>query len=62
VDWGFEIADFLNSACTKTNVSDEKTSISRLAKAEKEEFTGVNEHFSDERNEEIGVFAQTLNN
>ena len=41
-------------------MSDEKTSISRLAKAEKAEFTGVNEHFSDERNEEIGVFAQTL--
>jgi hypothetical protein len=33
-------------------VSDAKASISRLVKAEKAQFTGVNEHFYDERNEE----------
>jgi hypothetical protein len=42
-------------------VSDAKASISRLVKAEKAQFTGVNEHFYDERNEEIGVFEQRLN-
>ena len=47
-------------ACAKINVSDEKTSISRLAKTKKAEFTKVNEHFFGKHNEEIGVFPQTL--
>ena len=32
----------------------------RLAKLKKTEFTGVNEHFFDKRNEEIGHYGQTL--
>jgi len=37
-------------------------SSSRLAKSEKAEFTDVNEQFSDERNEEIGVSLRKINN
>ena len=43
-------------------MTDKKTSISRLAKPEKEEFTVVNEHFSGKRNEESDVFLQALTN
>ncbi|PIE87695.1 MAG: hypothetical protein CSA04_05690 [Bacteroidetes bacterium] len=35
---------------------------SRLAKAEIGEFTGVNDHWEDKRNEEVGLYRQTLNN
>jgi hypothetical protein len=35
---------------------------SRLAKSKKAEFTGVNEHFFDKRNEEIAHYGQTLIN
>ena len=39
-----------------------ESSSSRLAKPEKWEFTFVNDHFEDKRNEEIGLDRQTLNN
>ena len=32
---------------------------SRLAKSKKAEFAGVNEHFFDKHNEEIGHYGQT---
>jgi len=41
-----------------TNLTDENSASSRLAKSEKAEFTNVNEHFSDEYNEEIDAFSQ----
>jgi hypothetical protein len=43
-------------------VADKKASFLRLAKLEKCEFTVVNEHFENERNEKNGVFLLTLNN
>jgi len=44
------------------SVSDKKTSSSRLAKSEKAEsaYQLADEHFHEERNEEIGVFLLTL--
>ena len=33
---------------------------SRFVKSEKAQFTLVNEHFSDKRNEEVGIFLLTL--
>jgi len=41
-------------------VIDKKSSISRLSKPEKAEFTDVNEHFSGESNAESGLFLQAL--
>ncbi|PID93823.1 MAG: hypothetical protein CSA95_05940 [Bacteroidetes bacterium] len=37
-----------------------ESSNSRLAKAEKWEFTEVNDHFEDKRNEEVGLYIQPL--
>jgi len=51
---------FLYNAFKKTRVCKKKTSSLRLAKRQKAEFTGVNEHFCCQRNEKIGVFLQTL--
>ncbi len=48
------------SICKKTQVPEEKTPNSRLAKHEKADFTGVNEHFSGEHNAEVGVFLLAL--
>jgi len=50
----------LNSVYKKTRVCTKKTSNLRLAKRQKAEYTGVNEHFCRKRNEEIFVFLQTL--
>lgn len=41
-------------------MSDKKSSNSRFAKAEKTEFAGVNEYFSDKFNAEVGLFLRTL--
>ncbi len=46
----------LFSACQKNQVSDKKSSFSRLANSEDPQFTNVNEEFSDKRNAENGVF------
>lgn len=56
-----EIMDKLNSTCARIRVSDTKTSLSRLGKAENPKFTGVNEKFSDEHYAENRVFGQRLN-
>lgn len=37
-------------------------SLTRLAKTEKAEFTGVNEHFSGKRNEVSGHYEQIITN
>lgn len=59
---GLLFRNFLISLCPKTQVSDEKTLFSRLAKQGNPQFTIVNEEFSCERNEGNGVFLQTLIN
>jgi len=41
-------------------VSGSESSLSRLAKSKKAEFTGVIEHFFDKRNEDSGFYGQTL--
>jgi hypothetical protein len=50
----------LISICKKTRVCKKKTTSSRLVQRQKAQFTCVNEHFCRKRNEEIGVFLQTL--
>jgi hypothetical protein len=52
----------LISVRKKTRVCKKKMSSSRLAKRQKAEFTEVIEHFWRKRNEEIGVFLQTIIN
>ncbi len=52
---------YINTLCTKILKPGKKTPSLRLAKSGKAQFTCVNEHFIDERNEEIGVFLQALN-
>ena len=39
---------------------DSESSFSRLVQLEKCEFTGVNDHFESKRNEENGLYGQTL--
>lgn len=46
--------------CPLNRVFELESSITRLAKFEKCEFTGVNDHFEDKRNDENGVFLQIL--
>ncbi|HNW89912.1 MAG TPA: hypothetical protein PKN48_09635 [Bacteroidales bacterium] len=54
------LVKYFISVYKKTRVCKKKTSSLRLAKQQKAEFTGVNEHFCCKRNEKIGVFLQTL--
>jgi len=46
--------------CPLNRVFELESSITRLAKFEKCEFTGVNDHFENEHNAVIGLYRQTL--
>ena len=51
----------INNLCLNGNaVVDAKISFSRLAQRKKAEFMFINEHFFRKRNDENGVFGQTL--
>ena len=52
----------VNSCVYKVKSVCSESSSSRLAKPEKWKFTFVNDHFEGKRNDEIGLYGQTLIN